>query len=205
MSLREDLVWAGNEMLRRGLTVHTAGNLSVRTEDNSGFYVTPSSLPYPGIQPEDLVTIDWEGHISAGHRTPSIEHDLHRFIYLARLDISAIVHSHSTYATTLAASRIRCGIPPILGEVWGYLKGPVLLAEYAPAGSPELAHSVVRCLGQDRRGALLKNHGAIALGNDLQQALSLAEVIEKAAESFVLAQILGGYDLEPESYRLPQS
>ena len=150
------------------------------------------------------MTIDWEGRISAGDRVPSIEHDLHRFIYLARPDALAIVHSHSTYATTLAASRMRCGIPPVLGEVWGYLKGPVLLAEYAPAGSAELAHSAVRCLGQDRRGALLKNHGAIALGNDLRQALSLAEVIEKAAESFVLAQLLGGYDPDPGSYRLSQ-
>jgi L-fuculose-phosphate aldolase len=96
------------------------------------------------------------------------------------------------------------GIPPLLGEAWGYLKGPVLLAGYPPAGSAELAHTVVRCLGQERRGSLLKNHGAIALGNDLRHALNLAEVIEKAAESFVLAQVLGGYDLDPESYRLPQ-
>jgi L-fuculose-phosphate aldolase len=204
MSLREDLVWAGNELLRRGLTVYTAGNLSVRTEDNGGFYITPSSLPYPDIRPEDLLTIDWEGRVSAGDRLPSIEHSLHRFVYLARPDISAVVHSHSAYATTLAASRMRCGIPPVLGEVWGYLKGPVLLAEYAPAGSAELAHNVVRCLGQDRHGALLKNHGAIALGKDLRQALDFAEIIERAAEGFVLAQLLGGYDTDPESYRVPE-
>jgi L-fuculose-phosphate aldolase len=159
MSLREDLVWAGNELLRRSLTLYTAGNLSVRTEDNSGFYITPSSMPYPDIRPEDLVTIDWEGRIRTGTRPPSIEHNLHRLIYLARSDISAVVHSHSQCATTLSASRMRCGIPPVLGEVRGYLKGPVPLAEYAPAGSVELAHNVVRCLGQGRYGALLHRSG----------------------------------------------
>ena len=204
MGLREDLVWAGNELLRRGLTVYTAGNLSVRTEDNSGFYITPTSLPYSDIRPEDVVTIDWEGRVVARIRQPSIEHSLHRFIYLARPDIAAVVHSHSQYATTLAASKLRCGIPPVLGEVWGYLKGPVPLAEYGRAGSAELAHNVVRCLGQDRYAALLKNHGAIALGKDLRQALDFAEIVEKGAESFVLAQLLGGYDNDPESYRLSE-
>jgi len=56
---------------------------------------------------------------------------------------------------------------------------------------------------QERRRARLKNHGATALGNDLRQGLSLAEIMEKVAENFILAQFLGGYD--PESHRLSQS
>lgn len=200
MSLREDLVWAGQELLRRDLTVYTAGNISVRNEDNSGFYIKPSSLPYPDIQPQDLVVIDWEGNVVAGTRRPSIEHNLHRLVFLARPDVSAIVHTHSPHATTVAASQLRTGIPAVLGEVWGYLGGPIELAEYAPAGSEELAQSAVRCLGSERRGILLKNHGALAVGSSLRQALDFAEIIEKSAESLIMVQLLGGYDTEPETY-----
>lgn len=201
MNLREELVWAGNELLRRGLTVYTAGNVSVRTEDNTGFLIKPGSLPYPDIQPEDLVVVDWNGGVISGPRPPSIEHNLHRLIYLSRPDVGAIVHTHSQHATTLAASKMRCGIPSVLGEVWGYLGGPIELAEYAPPGTQQLAENAVRCLGKGRRAILLKNHGAVAVGDNLEQALDFAEIVEKSAESFIMVQLLGGYDQEPSSYR----
>lgn len=204
MDLRAELVWAGNEMVRRGLTIYTAGNISVRTQDGKGFYIKPSSVRYADICPQDLVTVDWEGHPISGTRPPSIEHNLHRLIYLARPDAIAIAHTHSTYATTLSASNMRCGIPATLGEIAHYIGGPVPLAEYGPPGSIELAHNVVQCLGLHNNGILLKNHGALAVGKDLQQALDFAEIIEKGAEGFILVQILGGYDTDPASYR-PES
>jgi L-fuculose-phosphate aldolase len=202
MDLRAELVWAGNEMVRRGLTVYTAGNISVRTQDGQGFYIKPSSMRYADIHPQDLVKVDWEGNPVSGTRPPSMEHNLHRLIYLARSDAMAIAHTHSTHATALSASTMRCGIPATLGEIAHYIGGPVPLAEYAPPGSIELAHNVVRCLGPHSNGILLKNHGALAVGKDLQQALDFAEIIEKGAEGLILVQILGGYDTDPASYRM---
>ena len=204
MNLKEELVWAGNELLRRGLTVYTAGNISVRTGNGQGFYIKPSSLPYPDVRPQDLVAIDWEGTILAGTRPPSSEHNLHRMIYLARHDVAAIVHTHSPYATTLASSKARHGIPAVLGEVASYMGGAINLARYAPSGTLELAQNAVECLGQTRRGILLKNHGALAVGDNLKHALDLAEIIERAAESLILVQLLGGYDQHPETYE-PQN
>ena len=201
MNLGEELVWAGKELLRRGLTVYTAGNISVRNEDNSGFYIKPGGLPYTDIRPEDLVIVDWEGNVVSGSRPPSSEHNLHRLIYLARPNVSAIAHTHSPHATTVAASRLRSGIPPVLAEVWSYLGGPIEIAEYAPAGSESLAENAVRCLGSERRGILLKNHGAVAVASNLPQALDFAEIIERSAESLIMVQLLGGYDTEPGTYR----
>ena len=97
---------------------------------------------------------------------------------------------------------MRCGIPAALGEIAGYLGGPIPLAEYGPFGSMELAHNAVQCLGKQSKGILLKNHGALAIGRDLRQALDFAEIIEKGAESLILVQLLGGFDTEPETYRL---
>lgn len=200
MDRRQELVWAGNELLRRGLTVYTAGNISVRTEDGRGLYIKPSSTPYPDITPESLVVIDWEGNVIEGG-TPSIEHNLHRLVYLARPDIAAIVHTHSQYATTLASSVLRQGIPAILGEVAHYIGGPIDLAAYGPAGSLELAQNAVKCLGDRKHGILLKNHGALAGGKDLRQALDFAELIERSAQSMIFAHLLGGYDTCPETYQ----
>jgi L-fuculose-phosphate aldolase len=188
-------------MVRRALTVYTAGNISVRTADGAGFYIKPSGLHYEDIQPEDLALVDWEGRHIAGDHAPSIEHNMHRLIYLARPDVEAIVHTHSQYATTVAASKMRCGIPAALGEITYYLGGPVPLAAYAPSGSMALAKVAVAALGTGNRGILLKNHGALAVGADLRQALDFAEIIEKGAESLILVQLLGGYDEEPETYR----
>lgn len=202
MDRREQLVWAGNEMVRRGLTIYTAGNVSVRSTDGAGFYIKPSSVRYPDIHVEDLVLVDWEGNPLSGTRPPSIEHNMHRLVYLARPDAIAIVHSHSLYATTLSASKLHCGIPATLGEIAHYIGGPIRLAEYGPPGSMDLAQSVVRFLGQETHGVLLKNHGALAVGRDLPQALDFAELIEMGARSYILVQLLGGYDEHPESYCL---
>lgn len=200
MDRREELVWAGNELLRRGLTVYTAGNVSVRAEDGRGFYIKPSSTPYPDITPENLVLMDWEGNVIQGGK-PSIEHNLHRLVYLARPDIQAVVHTHSQYATILASSVLRQGIPAFLGEVAHYIGGPIDLAAYAPPGTLELAQNVVQCLGAHKHGVLLKNHGALAVGKNLPQALDFAELIERSAQSVIFAHLLGGYDLHPETYR----
>jgi L-fuculose-phosphate aldolase len=202
VELVEQLVWAGNEMVRRGLTVYTGGNISVRAQDGTGFHITPSNIPYADIQAQDLVMVDWTGNVVSGLHPPSIEHNLHRLIYLARPDAVAIVHTHSLYAATLAASKRRCGIPSALGEIAGYLGGPIPLAEYAPFGSMQLAQNAVRCLGQENKAILLKNHGALAIGENLRQALDFAELVEKGAQSFVLVQLLGGYDTEPHTYTL---
>lgn len=202
MNRREQLVWAGNEMVRRRLTIYAAGNASVRSEDGAGFYIKPSGVRYADIRPDDLVLVDWEGNPISGTRPPSIEHHMHRLVYLARPDAMAVVHSHSLYAITLSASKLHSGIPATLAEIAHYLGGPIRLAEYGPPGSMNLAHNVVRCLGKETRGVLLKNHGALAIGQDLDQALDFAELIEMGVQSYILAQLLGGYDEHPESYSL---
>jgi L-fuculose-phosphate aldolase len=83
-----------------------------------------------------------------------------------------------------------------------YIGGAIPLAEYAPAGSLELAQNAVRSLGRKTHGILLKNHGALAIGRDLRQALAFAELIEQSAKSMVVAHLLGGYDDDPASYRI---
>ena len=104
--LRREMVETCRQMNATGINQGTAGNLSVRFGD--GFLITPSSLPYDRMQPDDLVEMAFDGTYVG--RRPSSEWRFHRDILARRADVDAVLHNHATYATTLACHER--GIPP---------------------------------------------------------------------------------------------
>jgi L-fuculose-phosphate aldolase len=122
---------------------------------------------------------------------PSSEADLHRLVLHARPDLGATVHTHSPYATVVAAARQT--LPAIVEDQAQAIGGEVRCARYVPGGHHrELAEACCEALGTSACAALLANHGAVVSGRDLAEALSTSLVLEKAAMAFVLAQPLGG-------------
>ena len=99
ITLRKEMVATCRRMNEIGINQGTAGNLSVRNPQ--GFLVTPTSLPYERMQPEDLVQMYFDGTYD-GARRPSSEWRFHRDILEARDDVDCVLHCHSVYATTLA-------------------------------------------------------------------------------------------------------
>ena len=156
---RGEIVKFAKLMYNEGLVTGTSGNLSLRVE--KGVLVTPSHFPYNLMTPDDVVLVSLDGKVLEGKRKPSIEHRMHLEIYKARPDVYAVMHVHSPAATALASARI--SIPVFHDEMEIFLKGPILVSEYAPAGTEELAKNVVRALG-NRMAALIANHGAVAVG-----------------------------------------
>jgi L-fuculose-phosphate aldolase len=121
---------------------------------------------------------------------------MHRVIYRERIDIGAIVHTHSPFVTTLSV--LRKPLPPVIHEMMVYFGGTIEVAEYTFTGTDELGHNVLRALG-DRTGVMLANHGNVGIGRDLGSALRIALAMETAARVYVQALQIG----EPVS--LPQS
>ena len=72
--------------------------------------ISPSGMDYFRTEPEDVVVLDLEGRVVEGRRVPSSEVDMHRVLYAGREDVGAVVHTHSTCATTLAC--LHEGLPP---------------------------------------------------------------------------------------------
>lgn len=112
---REEIIDYALKLSRAGLNVNSSGNLSVRFDspEGKGFLITPTGLPYDETEPEDLVRIlftDNGCYKAVGSRQPSSEWNLHAFLYQARPDINAVVHTHSPYATMLSA--LDEAIPP---------------------------------------------------------------------------------------------
>lgn len=192
--IRQEMLAVGREMVLSGLVIATWGNISCRT--TGGCLVTPSGMAYGELQPEDLVLVGGDGQILPGQRRPSSELQLHRRIYDARPDVGAVVHTHSPAACSFAVARQ--GIPVILEEMAQLIGGSVEVAEYAPPGGEELAANAIKTLGQ-RNGVLLANHGLVAVGRSLAEAMTIAQLAEKAAQVMLGAKTLGRvWTISPE-------
>jgi L-fuculose-phosphate aldolase len=194
--LRRSIVEAGRQMNATGLNQGTSGNISARCEDR--MLVTPSGVPYDVLEPGDLAAFPLKGEYGAwdGPLRPSTEWRFHLDITLARPKVGAIVHAHSTFATTLACCRKEI---PAVHYMVAASGGPVIrCADYATYGTKELSEAALRAL-ENRTCCLLANHGMIATGPDLAKAMWLAIELETIAKQYYYALALGGPVLLPDA------
>ena len=188
-ALREKVIQTSGFMLSMGLTIGTSGNVSARCEDGESFLITPSGMDYDAVTPDDIVKVSVATGETTGKRVPSIETGLHRGIYLARPDAGAVVHVHSPLAAGLAVARKPL---PVIADMCALaFGGQVEVAEYGTSGSPELAANVVRALGS-RNAVLMANHGSLGVGNNLDQALFICDLLEKMCLTYYCATLAGG-------------
>ena len=193
--LRGAIVRAAQRMASDGYVVGTSGNVSARVPGEERFLVTPSSVPYRELTPEDIMLLDFEGEVLSEGRSPSVEYGVHLRVYRERPDVKAIFHTHSPCASALAA--MKTPLPPFLEELVVYLGGPVEVSPYAGSGSDELAENVAKCLG-DRAAVLMAHHGTFCVGGSIEKAYHVVELLERAAKIYLLARTLGEPDALPE-------
>jgi len=189
--LRHKMVDTCRKMNNSGLNQGTAGNLSARFGD--GFLITPSSMPYDAMQPEDLVAMGWDGSFVG--RRPSSEWRFHRDILKARADIGVVLHCHSTYATSVAC---HLRTIPAFHYMVGVMGGTTLrCASYATFGTQALSDAALLAL-RDRMACLLGHHGQISLGKTPEGALSMAIEVETLSQMYVHALALGEPSVLPD-------
>jgi L-fuculose-phosphate aldolase len=176
-----------------GLSPGRSGNISVRRKD--GMLITAS-----GVRPEemdwntDVIFVDRKGAWAPLAKAPSSEWPFHRAIYQARPDAGSVVHSHSRFATALACAHLP--IPAFHYMVAKAGAAEIPLAPYATYGTPELAAHAAAAL-KSCNACLLANHGQIAIGPLLDDALELAEEVEALAAQYIAARAIGGPVLLP--------
>ena len=183
---RQSIIDACRSMNALGINQGTSGNISLR--DGEGFLITPTSMPYDLMQPEDIIEMRFD-HSVVDNGRPSTEWRFHLDILLARPEVNAIVHAHPIYCTTLAI--IERSIPPIHYMVCAAGGDTIRCAPYATFGTQELSHNAVAAL-KDRKACLLAHHGMIAVGDDLRGAMWLAVEVENLAHQYVNCLQLGG-------------
>ncbi len=149
-------------------------------------------VDYKALKPEDMVIIDMDGYKLEGDRNPTSEMHVHRLIYVKRPDVGAVVHCHPVYASAMCAATH--GIPPIFEELSQMIGGEIpLTKEYVNAGQHlRLGEVTAEALG-DKNAVLIRNHAPVCCGRDLKEALTCAQVTEKAAKCYLALK--GGIEM----------
>ena len=188
LTLRKAVVAAARRLGPLGINQGTSGNVSVRAGD--GLLVTPSGIPYDELTPGQIVWMDLEGRFE-GDWLPSSEWRFHCDILRARPDLNAVVHTHAVHATALACHGK--GIPAFHYMVAAAGGRDIRCAPYATFGTAELSANAVLAL-DGRRACLLANHGIIACGYTLNDAVALAAEVETLASMYLKALEIGPPD-----------
>lgn len=178
-NLRAELVAMAKKLDAQGLNHGTAGNVSVRC--GAGMLITPSGMGAAGLTADDLVWVGMDGSVR-GRWQPSSEWLFHRDILAQRPEFNAVIHTHAVAASTLAC--LRRDIPPFHYMVALLGGDSIRCADYATFGTQALSDNALRAL-TNRKACLLANHGMIAAGRDLDEALKLTIEVENLSELLV--------------------
>src|SRR5882762_7337182 len=175
---RQSIIDACRSMNALGINQGTSGNISLRHD--TGLLITPTSVPYETMQPEQIVFMGLDGSHDAAQR-PSSEWRFHLDILKARPEVNAVVHAHPPYSTILAIMGLE--IPPVHYMIACAGGDTIRCAPYATFGTQELSEHAVRAL-EGRQACLLEHHGMIAVGPSLSKAMWLAVEVETLARQY---------------------
>jgi L-fuculose-phosphate aldolase len=195
LGLRKAIIDACRSMNALGVNQGTSGNVSARYKD--AMLITPSGVPYGDLKPADIAVMPIKGEYGSwsGPLNPSSEWRFHLDIMRSRPEVGSVVHTHSTYATTLAI----CGKEiPAIHYMVAAAGGPnIRVAPYATYGTEDLSGLALKAL-EGRSCCLLRNHGVIATGASVGRALWLAVEIETLARQYYLSLAIGGAQILPD-------
>ncbi len=193
--LRQAIIMCGRLCYERRLMTSNDGNISVRV-DAERILITPAGLSKGRMEAEDLILLDMEGKIlqAAAGRRPSSETPMHLEAYRQRPDIRAVIHAHPIFATTLTVAGKDIPLD-VLPEVLLTL-GEVPTTAYATPASHEDAE-VIRELIRSHNALMLRQHGSLTVGKNLEEALIHLERVEHVAQVYYQALLLGHVERIP--------
>jgi L-ribulose-5-phosphate 4-epimerase len=191
--LRVEVSDLHRELVRYGLVVWTAGNISARVPGADLLVIKPSGVPYEELSPENMVVCDLDGNVVEGDHQPSSDTATSAYVYRSMSDVGGVVHTHSTYATAWASRGEP--IPCVLTMMADEFGGEIPIAPFARIGDEEIGRVIVETLRDHRSNAvLLKNHGVFTIGKTAKDAVKAAVMCEDVARSVHIARQLGTPD-----------
>jgi L-fuculose-phosphate aldolase len=189
IDLRELAVSAIRKLDALGMNRGSTGNLSLRFSQagQGGMLITPTGMGADDLRPQDMVWRGWDG-TQRGDWQPSSEWHFHQAIYVARPDLQAIVHTHSTYAAALAC--LRRELPPFHYMIAVAGGDTVPCVPYHLFGTETLSNAVAGAM-KDRDACLMANHGLVAAGATLAKAMKVVQEIESLCQVYLQALAVG--------------
>lgn len=184
--LRQDLIDTARKMEQYNLIRMSGGNVALRVEDM--ILVTPTAMAYDTMIPEDIVVVDCEGRVIEGIRKPTS--DLKAILYILNHmpEVNAVIHTHQPKAVAL--SLITDKLPLISTTMVDEVKDEVNVAPFTISSDEGMGIQTVEYATR-ALCVILKNHGIMAFGKDLEQALSAAIYLEESCEVYMSALATG--------------
>jgi len=182
---KEDFCFFCRTLYDRHLVTGVGGNLSIRVGEE--IFVTPSGFSLGDMVPDIVVTVNGEGRVLEGGN-PTKDVEVHLGVFSERPDINVVCHAHGAFiiAVSTLLDPGPASLPPITpGFV--YFAYPLAMIPFMVPGSKEFAKTVTDQFSESGCSALLlQNHGLMAVGENFQEALNIAEEIDEAARIYLL-------------------
>ena len=191
--IKKQICDIGKRIYDHGFVAANDGNISVKVGPNE-FYCTPTGVSKGYMTPDMVIRIDGQGNKIEGRLNPSSEIKMHMRVYQERPDVNAVVHAHPPIATAFTVANIPLDAY-ILPEAVLTI-GDVPTCDYGTPSTMEIPDSLMPYI-QKHDAFLLKNHGALTVGNTLLKACFTMEEVEFNAKINFYARQLGGLDEIP--------
>ena len=173
-------------MLERADIIDYNGHCSIRVGEDR-ILINTGSCTRAALHVDDIAAIDMEGKLLDGKANPPLEFHLHTGIYRARSDVKAVVHAHPKWSTFL--TMVGTDYQPVFAQ--GVLLYPVPVLDTPNSiNNRAMADRLAETLG-NRPAALMKSHGAVAVGHDIVEAFVLANYLEENSYRQYMAMQIG--------------
>jgi L-ribulose-5-phosphate 4-epimerase len=198
--LRQEVCYVNKMLPAAGLVTMHSGNASGLDRASGRLVIKPSGMDYDKLTPENLVEVDLEhGEVIGSRLRPSVDLPHHLHLYRHLPDVCGVIHTHSNYATALAA--LGRSIPLCLTAIADEFGAAIPCAPYTDNEGDHIGQAILEHRNQ-APAILLQNHGVFAWGATPRAALKAAVMVEDVAKTVHLALQLGQpREIPPEEAR----
>lgn len=194
-SIAEKIVEICKRLHGRNMLAAADGNISYRISDDE-ILITPSGIAKAFMAPDQMAVINIKGEVLKG--SPSSERLMHLEVFKSTPKAQAIIHAHpaTAIAWSIAQPELKKLPSECLSEVI-LATGDIPFVPYARPGTQQMG-DVLRNFLPEYQAMILRNHGALAWGQDLEEAYRGMERIEHSAQILMIAKQLGGLHSLPK-------
>jgi len=188
--LKQKVLEANLALPRYGLVTFTWGNVSGICRDKELIVIKPSGVPYDKLTKEDMVVVNYDGHVVEGKLNPSSDTPTHIVLYKKFPDIGGVVHTHAPWSTSWAQAGRSL---PALGTTHAdYFYGTIpctramtaeeINGEYEQETGNVIVETFADVNPNEIQSVLVHSHAPFSWGKDTDETVHNAVVLEEIAK-----------------------
>lgn len=193
---RQKLALTCRALFDAGHNSGLAGQITARAEDPGTYFTQRLGLGFDEVTEDNLLLVDEDLQVLDGSGMANPANRFHSWIYRARPDVACIVHTHPFHVAALSMLEVplvvsQMDLAPLYDDC-------AFLSDWpgVPVGNEE-GRIISAALG-DKKAILLAHHGHVVAGASIEEACSLAVLIERAAALQLAAMAAGTIVALPE-------